>query len=132
MKNKKIIIWLIILLLVVGLLIVLSLYKKENASYSKNLLKMEPYNKIKLKEIKSITVNTYTEGGSESTLYDLKSDIESTYNMLKKIKVGKETTKACDDNTTVYVITLNNDEEISIEIECDWLVNNEKRYLIKK
>jgi len=132
MKNKKIIIWLIILLLVVGLLIVLSLYKKEDVSYSKNLLKMEPYNKIKLKEIKSITVNTYTEGGSESTLYDLKSDIESTYNMLKKIKVGKETTKACDDNTTVYVITLNNDEEISIEIECDWLVNNEKRYLIKK
>lgn len=132
MKNKKIIIWLIILLLVVGLLLILLLFKKEEDSYKTNLLDMEPYNKIVLEDIKTITVNRYTEGGSESTLYDQTNDITGTYNMLKSIKVGKETEMACEDNTTVYTITLNNDEEISVEIECDWIINQNKRYLIKK
>ena len=131
MKNKKIIIWLIILLLIIGVLVILSFYKKEN-SYTKSLFKMKPYNKIVLEDIKSITMTKYTEGGSESTLYDLKKDIEYTYNQLKETKVGKETDMACDDNTTIYTFTLKNDEEISIEFECDWLVTQNKRYLIKK
>ena len=39
---------------------------------------------------------------------------------------------ACEDNTTVYLITLKDGKKKTITIECDWIIIGDKRYLIEK
>ena len=92
---------------------------------------MDDYKDIVLDKIKSINYIRYTEGGREDNEIIDKDEITTIYNYLKNIKVGEETNRACEDNTTIYELHLNDDRDIKIEIECDWLVIGNKRYLIK-
>ena len=47
------------------------------------------------------------------------------------MKIGRKTDMACDDNTTIYVFTLTDETKLSLEIECDWVVINNIRYILK-
>jgi len=130
MKKKYFIGILILILLLIVVLFILLVQKDK--SYTKNLMQLEEYQELKLEDIKTINIMKYTESGVESVLEENKSDIKSTFNTLSKIKVGEETKSSCDDNTTIYIIEREEKDPISIEIECNILVLNKKRYLIKK
>ena len=54
------------------------------------------------------------------------------YNSVKNIRVGKETNRACEDNTTVYIFNMKDNTQFKVEIECDWVVIGNKRYNIVK
>ena len=47
------------------------------------------------------------------------------------MKIGKETDQVCEDNSTVYNF-IEEEKAIHFEIECDWIIINNKRYLIYK
>ena len=100
--------------------------KKESTS----LMDFKDYKNIKEDNIKSIEIIRYTEGGADSKIVD-EDSIISTYNKLKDKKIGKETNMACEDNTTIYVFTLTDGSEYKIEIECNWVVINNDRYLLE-
>lgn len=130
MKYIKWIVVISIVLLIILLLFLLFYQKHKEIEDSVSLFEMEEYKKIQLEKIKQINILSYTEGGSESVLEEDKDSIQKTYLSLSRIRVGKETNMACEDNTTVYVIQLEDETEISIEIECDWLVVGNERYKI--
>lgn len=118
----------IILLLLLGLFFLL--WKQEKDYPTTPLFELEEYKDIKAEEIKMINIYHYTEGGVESTILNSEKEIKNTIKQLSKIKVGKETTMACDDNTTSYVLEREEDT-ITIEIECNVLVLPDHRYEIK-
>ena len=89
------------------------------------------YKRINTSNIKKITVVRYAEAGEHSKTISDSEEIARTYSYLKHVKLGKETKKACDDNTTVYSFELNDGFKITIVIECDWVVIKDKRYIIK-
>ena len=130
---RKIIIRLLVLSIVmIAIFLIFFVTNKTSRPKDIPLFEMEEYQKINKDAIKEITTIRNTEGGQDRKDHYEKKEIEAIYQELKKIKVGAETTLSCDDNTTMYIITLNTDETIGIEIECNWLVLNEKRYLIEK
>ncbi len=129
MKKGKVIIWIIIIIIIIGLIILF--INKNNYDKTTPLFERKEYKNIELKDIQKITINKYLESGSESIEETEPKDIKATYNYLKSLRVGKESKTACDDNTTVYVIELKKDV-LSVEIECDNFVINNKRYQIKK
>lgn len=92
---------------------------------------LDIYNDIKIDEVKSVDVTKYTEGGDNRETYKEKEDIMSFYKMIGETKLGEETEQTCDDNTTVYTFNMN-DDKVSFEFECNWLVLDGKRYLIVK
>ena len=95
-----------------------------------SLMEYGEYAKITKDNIKGIKIIRYTEGGDEtSTVSD--DAIIKVYNNLKKKKMGKETGMTCDDNTTVYIFTLIDGTEMTIEIECGLAVIGNKRYVLK-
>ncbi len=128
MNRKKILIFGIAFMLTLG-----CAKEKSNDLFENNLklMEMDEYKKIVIDKVDKLEVMKYTEAGIDEKTYTLKDDIISIYNNLKQIQIGKEVSKACDDNTTKYIFYLENDK-YSIEIECEWLVLNGKRYEIIK
>ena len=107
---KKVIVIFIALFILV--LIYLLIPSREN----KYLMDMSEYKDIKLENIVSIERVFYGEGGDNHEVITETGEINKTYNMLKSIKLGKETKMSCDDNATVYIIYLNDGTDKHIEI----------------
>ena len=135
MKNKKFILGVCLcFLLVLGVCIFL--FIPQNSNEKKPQKKQEvPLFKfinqdIDLSNVSYLEIIKYTEGGD---LHDRveNEEIEDYYNKLSQMIIKEETDMSCDDNTTVYIFHMKDNQEISIEIECEFLVYNNKRYLIK-
>ena len=141
MKNKKFIYIIIGAIVILGLIITLILLngnKKEEENTEKgddkkiiNILELKEYENFKLENIKKMSIRRYTEGGMDETEITSGADISEYYNMVTSIKLGDETERACEDNTTIYIFETDS-ESIKVEIECDWLVVGKKRYTIEK
>ena len=96
------------------------------------LMNFDKYKDFVIDNVESMSVIKYTEGGADEKKVTDKEAIKSRYNSLKKIKIGNETNRACDDNTTIYRFNMKDGTSTSFEFECDWLVIGNKRYEIKK
>ena len=96
------------------------------------LFEFDKYKDFILDNVESLSITKYTEGGASEEKVTEQTEIQSTYNMLSKINIGNETTRACEDNTTVYKFTMKDGTTTTFEIECDWLVVGNKRYEIEK
>lgn len=128
--KKKIII--ISVCLIIIFFIVYKFTRTENNIKITFLKDNEEYKDVTIKNIDNIQINKYTEAGLESKVITNKEDISSVYSDLLNIKYGEETDMACEDNTTIYLITLKNGKKKTITIECDWIIIGDKRYLIEK
>ena len=95
-----------------------------------SLMDYGEYRKITIDNIKQIEIIKYTEGESDTELVE-NDEYKNVYNSLKEKKIGKKTNMACDDNTIIYVFTLKDDSKISIEIECEWVVIGDDRFILK-
>ena len=132
--KKYLIIIILFLLVLIGILI---LNPKKSTNRNKKvdnkttyLFDNEYYKDLKLDNIKSIDVLKYTEGGLEEENYTDKEFITETYNYWKNTKLGEETNMSCEDNTIIYKFNMDDNSTITIEKECDWVIINDKRYLI--
>ena len=123
MKKK-----IILNLLIIITLSILTGCNKSDESTS--LMDYGDYKNVTKDNIKQIEIIKYTEAGSNTTLVD-ENSIIGVYNKLKKMKIGRKTDMACDDNTTIYVFTLTGETKLSLEIECDWVVIDNIRYILK-
>lgn len=123
MKKK-----IILNLLIIITLSILTGCNKSDESTS--LMDYGDYKNITEDNIKQIEIIKYTEAGVNTTLVD-ENSIISVYNKLKKMKIGRKTEMSCDDNTTIYVFTLTDETKMSLEIECDWVVIDNIRYILK-
>ena len=133
MKSKIIII--IISALIICLCIGIYQYnentKKPEVTYKSKVLKdFDQFKNINSNDIESVKVIRYTEGGDNTTTKN-GEEAKSVYESLSTIKLGKETNMTCEDNTTVYVFNMKDKTSFSIEIECDWIILDKKRYLIE-
>ena len=128
--KKKIII--ISVCLIIIFFIVYKFTRTENNIKISFLKDNEEYKDVIVKNSDNIQINKYTEAGLESKVITNKEDISSVYSDLLNIKYGEETDMACEDNTTIYLITLKNGKKKTITIECDWIIIGDKRYLIEK
>jgi flagellar basal body-associated protein FliL len=141
MKNKNFIIGIVFcFLLVLGVCIFLFLPQKtieEDKNKGKDNNKETPLfqfinqNDFDLSNVDKMVYMKATEGGVSQTDVTDKNEIESYYNLLNKYVIAEETGQACEDNTVVYKFYMKDGTSFSIEIECSWLVYNNKRYLIK-
>ena len=123
MQNKKILCFLIIL----GILTITGCVKTRELT---SLMDYGDYKNITEDNIKEIEIIRYTEGGDNHQIVD-KDSVTGIYNNLKNKKLGKKTDRSCEDNTTVYAFTLNDETKITIEIECDWVVIGKDRYVLE-
>ncbi len=126
--KKKIIITLILLLIVFFVMY----YITKPESKTTLLKNYKDYKDIIISDITRITVNKYSEGGLDSNIVTKNKEISSLYKKISNIKLGKETTKSCDDNSTTYVLNFKDGSTKTITIECDWVIIGEKRYNIIK
>ena len=128
---------LIILIIFMMFTVVVGCSKKEVKETIKNkvdgtsLMEFDKYKDIELDKVKSITYSKLTVAGRDDEEITEKDRISRIYNQLKNIKVGKEITNACEDNTKIYVFNMDDDKKISVELECEWLVLGNKRYEIR-
>ncbi len=134
--NRKIVLVIVIAFVIIimealTLIIIRNHQNPAEKQFEGPLMEYEEYKVITPDNIQKIDINRYTEGGNSVTTLDKQEDIQSTYNSLSKIKIGKETEQACEDNTTGYVFTLKDGKTISIQIECDWVIIKNKHYMIK-
>ena len=133
MKNKII----IIIIAALALCAFIGIYQYMKDSDEPSTFKTIPlrdfdqFKKIDPNNIESLSIIKYTEGGDNEKYITDRDEILNTYNSLSNIKVGKETNMVCEDNTTVYVFKMKDKTSVSFEIECDWIILNKKRYLIK-
>lgn len=118
---------LIICTLLLALIIFAILYREDPIT----IMSHEKYKDIIIDDIESIEYIRYTEGGSDSRLIEDKEEIIKTYNYLNSKRIGKETDQACEDNTKVYKFNLSSSPSISIEIECDWIIIGNERYILE-
>ena len=123
MKKK-----IILNLLIIITLSILTGCNKSDESTS--LMDYGDYKNVTKDNIKQIEIIKYTEAGSNTTLVD-ENSIIGVYNKLKKMKIGRKAEMSCDDNTTIYVFTLTDETKLSLEIECDWVVIDNIRYILK-
>ena len=123
MKKK-----IILSLLIIVTLSILAGCNKNNESTS--LMDYGDYKNITKDNIKQIEIIKYTEAGANTTVVD-ENSIISVYKKLKEMKIGRKTDMSCDDNTTIYVFTLTDETKMSLEIECDWVVIDNIRYILK-
>ena len=123
MKKK-----IILNLLIIITLSILTGCNKSDESTS--LMDYGDYKNVTKDNIKQIEIIKYTEAGSNTTLVD-ENSIIGVYNKLKKMKIGRKTDMACDDNTTIYVFTLTDETKVSLEIVCNWVVIDNIRYILK-
>lgn len=134
---KKFYVVLVILILIVSIFIsgCSNTKEEEKKGNSKvvtiSVLEHDYYKGLTLEEISSVTIIKETEDGVDEQTYEEKTNIEKNYNYWKNKKLGKKTTKSCDDNTTTYVFNLKDNATISVVKECDLVVINNERYLIK-
>ncbi len=140
MKNKSFIIGIVFcVLLVLGVCIFLFIphdtveegKKEEEKKKDTPLFEFIGQKDLDITNVDKIVLMRATEGGVDETDITDAQEIESYYNGLRKYKVSEETNRACEDNTTVYKFYMKDNTTFSIEIECSWLVYNNKRYLIK-
>ena len=96
------------------------------------LISKDEYKDLIKENIKSVSKISLTESGREEINYNEKEEIYQIYNYISNIKITTETKMAFDDNTNIYIFNMNNNKKITIEIECDWVLINNKRYLISK
>ena len=122
--KKKII---LNLLIIVTLSILAGCNKNNESTF---LMDYGDYKNITKDNIKQIEIIKYTEAGANTTVVD-ENSIISVYKKLKKMKIGRKTDMSCDDNTTIYVFTLTDETKMSLEIECDWVVIDNIRYILK-
>ena len=121
-----------LLIIIIFLLIIFYvLYKLTTPSTYTYLFHNANYKEIDENNIVNIEVSKYTEGGLDSYVVTDKEELDNLYSYLSNIKIGEETDMACDDNTTIYTINLNDNSNKKVEIECDWIIINNKRYIIK-
>ena len=138
MKNKKFILGVCLcFLLVLGVCIFLFIpqnskegKKEEEPKKETELMKFIGQD-IDLSKVTYLEIVKLTEGGDIHTEVTDQSEIETYYSKLEKVKVTEETDMACDDNTTIFIFYMNDDTKVSIEFECEFLVFNNKRYLVK-
>ena len=105
--------------------------KDEQPKKYESLLEYGDYKNIKLENIEKLTKIRYTVAGADEEELT-RDDITIVYNTLKGLKIGEETSMACEDNTTIYRFVMKDGNKYSVEIECDWFVINKKRYNIVK
>ena len=122
--KKKII---LNLLIIITLSILIGCNKNYESTF---LMDYGDYKNVTKDNIKQIEIIKYTEAGSNTTLVD-ENSIIIVYNKLKKMKIGRKTDMFCDNNTTIYVFTLTDETKLSLEIECDWVVIDNIRYILK-
>ena len=133
MKKKF---YIVIIVLIACLFISGCTSKEENKKdtskvTTKSVLDHEYYKGLTLEDVTSVTIIKKTEAGIDEQTYEDEKEIKDNYNYWKNKKLGKKTNKSCDDNTTTYVFNLKDNATISIIKECDWIVINNERYLIK-
>ncbi len=128
--KKKILIILAVLIII--FFIIYRLTIKPESVKTTYLNDNKEYKNMSSSEIKDIHINRYTEGGLDTKIVTNEEEINSLYNKLINIKYGNETDMACEDNTTVYIINFNDGTSKSINIECDWIIIGNKRYMIEK
>ena len=97
----------------------------------KTLKELNYFKDLPKENITKVKIIRYTEAGSNIKEETTKEEINRIYNMVNNIKIGKETNMACEDNTTIYAFYIDTEEKASIQIECDWIILDGKRYLIK-
>ena len=120
MKRMIAILIMVIMLFITGCSLI-----RESVS----LMEYGEFAKIREDNIKQIEIVRYTVMGDDSTIVDEES-IKNVYHNLQKKKIGRKTNMVCEDNTTVYIFTLEDDNKIKIEIECDWVIIGKDRYLL--
>lgn len=121
MKYGKIIIGIIVVLLV-GVLIFLSIINNLDSHFDENsvsLWELEEYNVVKLEDIKTIHIVSYTEAGMDTKTIQDEDEIKEIYQALSKLRIGQEVELSCDDNSIVYYLNMRNEEYISIELDCN-------------
>ena len=126
--NKKIIVIISIILIIILLIIIKII---NNSKKETTIMNLDNYKEITIDNIKNIEIIKYTEGGVDKNNIENREDIAKTYNYLNNKKIGKETTMECVDNTTIYIINLNNGINKKIELKCNILILNNKRYILK-
>ena len=97
----------------------------------KKVMSLDEYKDITLDKIESINFIKFTEAGREDELITDKDRIRNIYNNLSALVIKGETEQSCDDNTEIYEFKLTDGTTSKLEIECDWVIINNKRYLIK-
>ena len=97
-----------------------------------SIMEFGNYRNFSVDNVKSLKILKYTEAGVNEEKVDDINQIKREVNAISKIKVGSETDRACDDNTTIYEFIMNDSSKVSFEFECDWLVVGNKRYNIER
>ena len=132
MLKNKIIILIVVVAVVLTCVLLFSLkikpVKVEGVPYFDFINQKE----LNVNDIESIDYIRYTEGGDNSVTYTDNDKINSLYNVIKNTKIGEETNRACEDNTTVYILNMKDGSKYKVEYECDWVVIGNKRYEIVK
>ena len=132
---KKIYMILFVLIIIVILVSVSFIMIKRSGnevdSNKVGLMSFGDYKNINVDNITKIEIHRYTEGGLDSETITGLDEIKNIYNSLSLKNIGNETMESCEDNTIVYIIFTNNEKEYSIEIECNVLIYNGKRYKVK-
>ncbi len=143
--EKRNIFWIALVITLVLICITVScLIRKSddnNASYEekvdyqkeigKNILDLDIYKNVNESNISSIIIKEFKEYGSDYKDVTDPVEINEIYSTLKKLKLGEKTNAGCDDNTVIYILNLKDNSTVSLEIECEWIVLDNQRYLIK-
>ena len=136
--NKKIIVFIILCIVLIVLVIGLITQNKKEEKEPKGglkpipVLELEDYKDLKIENIKGAKVLRYTEGGIDVNEAETEEEIKSLYNTVSKLEITEETDQSCEDNTTVFTFTLEENRKISIKIECDWLVYRNKKFMLSQ
>ena len=97
----------------------------------KYIMDLDVYEDLVLDDVVSIEKIRFTEGGDIRETITAKDEITRIYNMLKETKIKGLTDRACEDNTTVYVLKTK-ENSYSFEFECDWFLYDNNRYNVVK
>ena len=98
----------------------------------KYLYDFEEYKDFKLEDIVSYEMIRFTVAGDQRQTYTDRDTITQIYNSLSQMKIGNLTERRCEDNTTVFKFTMKDGKNVSVEVECDWVVIGKFRYEIIK
>lgn len=135
---KKIVIVLSVIFLLFLTLVTFSFLKISNENIfpkkkvERKLQSFDEYKKLKEENIEKLEIIKLYDSEMNSDVITNYESIRKFYNYVNNIKIGNESKKICEDNTTIYKFYLINKEAISVELECDNIVINTKRYEIIK
>lgn len=97
-----------------------------------SIMEFGKYREFSIDNVKSLKILKYTVAGLKEENVNDMNQIKNEVNTISKIKVGSETDRSCEDNTTIYEFAMNDSSKVSFEFECDWLVVGNKRYNIER